>query len=186
MHPAASTLKPADVEDEQWSVPYVGDEAELIANVQPVVGPEPIVGAGVFGLQDLVLPWVAGGTAGGVLAGEAAGAMAGVAGVLLGQLAAKHAAAKRAGVTLKLVVAVTATKIHVINWGDASDTTRIVKTFDRSTTTADVRKFGLSRIVTLHDTATDTEMRLHASVARWTSQSGPDKDVLAELSRAAA
>ena len=112
--------------------------------------------------------------------------MAGVAGVLLGHLAAKHAAAKRAGVTLKLVVAVTATQIHVINWGDAEDATRIVKTFDRAATTADVRKFGLSRIVTLHDTDNGTEMRLHASVAPWTSQSGPDTHVLAELSRTAA
>lgn len=167
-------------------MPHVGDEAELIANAQPVVGVEPIISAGVFGLQDLMLPWIAGGTAGGLAAGQLGGAMAGAAGILLGNLAAKHAAAKRAGVTLKLTVAVTASKIHVINWGDADDPTRIVASFDRETTTADVRKFGLSRIVALHDVATDTEMRLHASVARWTSQSGPDQDVLAELARTAA
>jgi hypothetical protein len=45
---------------------------------------------------------------------------------------------------------------------------------------------GLQDLVLPWVAGDGTEMRLHASVARWTSQSGPDKHLLVDLSRTAA
>jgi hypothetical protein len=64
--------------------------------------------------------------------------------------------------------------------GDA-DQERVLHTFGRATTTVDVSKFGLSRMVTFSDAATGDQLELHASVAPYARQSGPDKHVLAAL-----
>lgn len=161
----------------------VGNENELIADAQQVIGDgETVRKAGVFGLQDLMHPMIAGQTVG-ALAGHAlAGTEGAVAGVLLGGLLARKAAAEERGVTLKLIVAVTDTKVHVLNW-DNDQENRLVATFDRATTTVTVKHFGLSRIVTIDDSATETQMKLHASASRVMAQSGPDADVLTELTR---
>lgn len=163
-------------------MPAVGNETELIAEAQQVLGHEEIVlSAGVFGLADLMHDMVYGGTAGGLAASMVAGNGAGAAGVLFGGLLAKHAAAKERGVTLKLIVAVTATKIHILNWDDGPGDDRQVACFNRATATVKVKHFGLSRIVTIDDAASGAHMKLHASASRAMAQSAPDQDVLAAL-----
>ena len=87
--------------------------------------------------------------------------------------------------TLKLIVAVTASRIHILNWDDRVTGRRGVASFDRSTTSVKVKHFGLSRIVTIEDSASGARMTLHASASPIAAQSGPDKHVLAELTQTA-
>ncbi len=164
-------------------MPAVGNETELIAEAQQVLGHEEIVlSAGVFGLQDLTYDMVYGGIAGGVAAEMIGGEEVAAVGTLFGSLLAKKAAAEAQGVTLKLIVAVTAARIHVLNWNDSAGD-RQVASFNRATATVKVKHFGLSRIVTIDDAASGAHMKLHASASPLTAQTGPDQDVLAALTQ---
>lgn len=55
--------------------------------------------------------------------------------------------------------------------------------FDPASSTVDVKHFGLSRIVTIDDPVSGAHVTLHASVSPVSAQSGPDKDVLAAITR---
>lgn len=162
-------------------MPAVGNQTELIADAQQELGHEEIVlNAGVFGLEDLTHDMVYGGTAGGLAASMIGGAEATAVGTLFGSLLAKKAAAEARGVTLKLIVAVTAGRIHVLNWDDRAGD-RQIACFNRATATVRVKHFGLSQIVTIDDAASGARMKLHAS--RVGEQSGPDAEVLAALTK---
>ncbi|MBK5287750.1 MAG: hypothetical protein JJE46_04705 [Acidimicrobiia bacterium] len=159
------------------------DEQGLIQNAQAVLGDERVLAAGTFALQDLVYAQAAGLTAGGLLAESLPGAADAAASVAASRTAVKAAAAAQ-GVTVKLIVAVTDAHIYVMKWGPEPTNDRIVHTFGRATTAVKITKFGLSRVVHLEDSSTGEEVELHASVARWTRQSGPDKHVLELLAAA--
>lgn len=162
----------------------VGNESALIEKAQAVIGDEPVLVAGMFGCQDLVASQVAGGTLGAMTLAQASPLAAG-AGVAVGGYAMRAAEARSEGMTLKLLVAVTASAIYVLNWTDDHGLDAVHQRFDRATTTVKVDHFGLSRIVTLADTASGAQMRLHGSAAKYMHQSGPDTAVITELSRAA-
>jgi hypothetical protein len=156
------------------------DEAGLVADAEAVLG-VPVVAAGMFGFQNLLGAEMVGATVGAVGFSNAFGASAGAIGAGLGGFLATKAAAEDQGATVKLIVAVTADDIHVLRWGHDTDPQRVIRTLPRATTTVDVSTFGLSRILTLSDSASDQRVTLHASVAPYARQSGPDKDVLAVL-----
>lgn len=80
-----------------------------------------------------------------------------------------------------LVVAVTPERIYVLSEDHGVDPPQLVHTFDRATTSVDVTRFGLSRILSLSDAASGSHLELHASVAPRARRRAPDEDVLAEL-----
>ncbi len=145
-------------------------EAELIENAQPVLGDEPIVAAGVFGLQHL--------------AGTASARADDVGDEWLVDDA--DPAGGGAAPDVELIVAVTDERIHVIRWGHASEPKRIVGTFPRATTEVEIARFGLSRMIKLEDPSSGAHIELHASVSPAARRGGPDQHVLEELVRTAA
>lgn len=162
---------------------HIGDEEVLVRAASEALDGTRVEAAGIFGLQELIYAQIAGGTLG-VLAGDllAPDAMgAGALGAAAGGRLAKEEAARRLGMTLQLLVAVTAEHVVVLNWESGDRAGREVVRMARSSTTTKVSGFGLSKIVTLHDDATDTTITLHATVAGFRPQSGPDKDVLRAL-----
>ena len=155
------------------------DEATLVAEAERVLAAErpddvEVLAAGVFGLQDLVYAQAAGNVAGGLLADGATGAVA--AGV--GGRIAKEAAADAAGVTLQLLVAVTPSTISVLNRDPGSGLAPVVLELPRSSTEVTIKRFGLSRLVHLHDLDSGAEVTLHASAAPFRAQSKADAVVL--------
>lgn len=160
----------------------VSNEDELKADAQAALGDgETVLAAGVFSLEALLGGMVAG-TIVGSAAGQALGGSAGqLVGVVAGNIAGRKAMAEHEDSTVKLILAVTATRLHLLRWGAGNALEREKMIFDRATTKVSVRKMGLSRIVTLDDPSTGAHVVLHASVSAISSQSGPDKDVLALL-----
>lgn len=153
-------------------------EDELIAEATGVLGDgTEVLAAGVFGLQDLVLAATAGMVAGGA-ATEALGGAADVAGSVLGGMVAKKATAESRGMTVQLVVAVTADEIVVLNRDTGGRLPDVVARFDRSTCEVTVKKMGLSRIVTLADPASGAQLVLTGTVAPFSALAKADKVVL--------
>jgi hypothetical protein len=141
-------------------------EAELIESAQPVLGDEPIVAAGVFGLQHLV-----------------SGASASDADWFTDP---EDDASVGSPADVELIVAVTTERILVIRWGHDPGPERIVGTFARATTEVEIARFGLSRMIKLEDPASGAHIELHASVSPAARRGGPDQHVLEELVRTAA
>ncbi|MCD9624509.1 hypothetical protein [Rhabdothermincola salaria] len=160
-----------------------GDEAALAAEATRVLtaarpGDDEVLAAGVFGLQDLMWAQVGGGTVG-ALGGDLVAGTAGMAvGAALGGYAAKLAACKAEGITLQLLVAVTPSTIHVLNRDPDGELEPVVASFPRSSTEVQITKFGLSRLVRLHDRDSDVAMTLHGTAAPFLAQSKPDAVVL--------
>jgi hypothetical protein len=139
---------------------HVGHEDELIANAQEVLGDgEPVLHAGSFGMQGFMKQ-----TVGEVPGGEAA-----------------KRAAELQPMTMRLIVAVTATKIHVLTWLTTDLRQRVVATFDRATTTAKIKHWGPRRVLSLVDAATGAEMNLGATTGRMFASFEPDQAVLDAL-----
>ncbi|MCS5729074.1 hypothetical protein N1031_04815 [Herbiconiux moechotypicola] len=158
-------------------------EAALIAEAEGLLGDgEKVVAAGHFGLASLRGAHLAGGVVGG-LAGAVAvdDVLSGALGAGLGGLAATHSAAEAQGVTVKMLVAVTADTIHLLNRDTGGRLQTVVASFPRSTTTATVSKVGLSRILTLTEPASGATVELHGSVSWLSAQSAGDKVVLGLL-----
>jgi hypothetical protein len=135
---------------------HTSEQEGLIGTAQAVLGDEPVIAAGVF-----------------ALAGPALGA---------GTVASRPAASTAA--TTQLLVAATEEHIYVLRWATGPAQDRIVRTFDRATTEVQITTFGLSRIVSLEDPATDAKMQLHASVVRGARHSRSDRDLLRLLAAA--
>ncbi|WP_368497006.1 hypothetical protein [Herbiconiux sp. A18JL235] len=160
-------------------------EQELVAEARAALSAagEPdgeVLAAGVFGLADLVFAEALGLAAGSVVgSGDGdSGALGAGLGAALGGLAATKAAAEAQGVTVQLLVAVTDDTIHVLNRDTGGRLRTEVASFPRATTRATVEKVGLSRHLTLTDSATGTSIRLHGSTAWISAQAQGDKLVL--------
>ncbi len=157
-------------------------ETDLIADATAVLGTDvEVLAAGVFGLQDLVLAATAGMVAGGV-ASDALGGTADVASSVLGGMVAKKAYAESQGMTVQLVVAVTADEIVVLNRDTDGRLPDVVTRFDRASCEITIKKMGLSRIITLHDPASGAELKLTGTVAPFSMLAKADKVVLHLLS----
>lgn len=157
----------------------MNNEADLIAKAAAVIGPdEPILAAGIFGLKDDYLQTgaaaVAGGEVGALVGDSTTSALASVAALHM----ARDAKAAEDGVTVRMLLAVTATRIHVLDWETGSGPTGELRSFGRATTAVQITKFGLSRHLALHDTATGQDLTLTGTIAFYVSESKGDKTVL--------
>ena len=156
-------------------------EEALVAAAQASLG-DGVRAAGIFGLQDLVYAQAAGTVAGSALGGFVGPSPAADAvGALVGGRMAVEAAAAALGVTPALLVAVTDDTVHVCNWNGDDTAGDEVARFDRSTVHVTVRKFGLSRIVTLEEPSTGASFNLHATAAPFLKQAKADAVVLSLL-----
>lgn len=156
------------------------DDAEPMAEAAAILGPsEEILGAGYFSLADLVGARMLGAAVGTLAADLVSSDPLGDAlGAVVGGRYATHAAAEQQGVTIRLLVAITADTIHVLN-GDTGGRLRTeVDSFRRDAVAIEVRKSGLSRILTLTDTASGHSLELHGSVSWLAAQAKGDKVVL--------
>jgi hypothetical protein len=156
------------------------DEQELKQEAAQIIGTgEEILAAGIFGLQDdyakIAIAGVATGTAAAALdvGPLAEGAVAGAT-----IHAARSVAAADKGVTVRMLVAVTPTVIHVLDRTELGTTTRELMRFDRATTAVQVTKFGLSRHLNLADDAADQRLGLTGSAAFFSPEAAGDKLVL--------
>lgn len=95
----------------------------------------------------------------------------------VGGFTAVRLAAEEAGVTVKLVVAVTPTRIHVLDRDTNGRLVTRVAAFERATTDVRVEKLGASRDLTLTDAA-GAAVRLHGAVGFLSAQAPGDKAVL--------
>ncbi|MHB1138824.1 MAG: hypothetical protein ACYC2O_07690 [Microthrixaceae bacterium] len=152
----------------------------LVAEATQVIGPEAtVLAAGVFGLQNLLLPQMAGNMAGGVAGSTAGLGVTGDAvGTMLGGLAAKKAAAEAQGVTVQLLLAVTEHHFVVLNRDTGGRLPDVVASFDRGTAQVQISKLGLSRIITLTEPASGEALTLHGSTGPFSSFSKGDAVVL--------
>ncbi len=171
--------RPAD--DEEIPMSRYGED-ELIAEAEGILGDgQSVVAAGYFGLRDLISAQIAGGTVGSVAGGLASdGPFAAGLGAGLGGAAAVKAYAESQGVTVQMVVAVTADAIHVLNRNTAGRLADRVATFDRHAAHVVVTKRGLSRIVEISDTS-GARITLEGSASPISQLAKGDKAVLAEL-----
>ena len=157
------------------------DEQELKQEAAQIIGTgEEILAAGIFGLQDdYAKIAVAGVATGGAAAAldidgpMAQGAMA--AGTIH---EARRASAEKSGVTVRMLVAITPTTIHVLDRTELGKTTRELMCFDRATTAVQITKFGLSRHLNLADDALDRRIGLTGSTAFFSPEAKGDKLVL--------
>ena len=156
---------------------HASDEAYLEEAARRALPGEEVLAAGIFSWQGLLAAQTAGVVAGAVAGDLLAGAGASAVGGAVGGRAAVEATAAAEGMTVALLVALTESAIHVLRW-EGDDAGAALRRFDRATTDVHVSKMGLSRILTLHDTATNESFALHGSVAPFSAQSKPDKVVL--------
>lgn len=157
-----------------------GSEEDLIAEAVGILGDsEPVLAAGHFGLANLVVAQMAGLSGAGMATSllDASPITDGVIGGL-GAFAATKAAAEAQGVTMKLLVAVTADNIHVLNRDTGGRLTSQVTSFPRAEVDIEISKMGLSRFLELTDRTTGNKIKLHGSVSRISAQSKGDKVVL--------
>lgn len=155
------------------------NEDELKAEATQVVGQgEEILAAGVFGLQDdyakIAVAGVATGTVASAVPGDSA-LTQGVAAVAAIE-GARRVHAVEEGVTVRMLVAVTPTKIHVLDRSMTGKTDRELMTFDRSATAVQITKFGLSRHLNLSEG--DRRLGLTGSTAPFSPEAAGDKLVL--------
>ncbi len=154
-----------------------------MAKATAVLGPdEPLLAAGIFALQDGYLALAAGATIGSEVTSLAGGgALLGGVGAAAGMHVARDARAASQGLTERMLVAVSAEHIHILDWVTGSGPTRVLRTYVRASTDITMKRFGLSRHVTLHDRASDHSLKLSGTTARISAEAGGDKAVLAVL-----
>jgi hypothetical protein len=162
----------------------MNDPNDLIGKATAVVGTEQeIIAAGIFGLKDdymaVGLGTVAGASVSDVLLDSS---LAGAVGGAAGMHAARAALAASQGLTVRMMVAITPERILVLDWQTGSGPTRELVSFNRSSTEVKISKFGLSRHIELHDSASGKSLILSGSTAPFASESKGDKAVLKELS----
>jgi hypothetical protein len=161
------------------------DEQTLIADAAEVIGRgEEILAAGIFGLQDdyakLAVAGVATGAATAAL--DVTNPVAG--GVAFGVATheTRRLNAEGAGLTVRMLVAVTANAIHILDRTELGASTRELLRFDRASTAVQVTKFGLSRHLNLADEQAGTSIGLVGSAAFYVPETAGDKLVLHLLS----
>jgi hypothetical protein len=161
------------------------DERTLIDEAVEVIGGgEEILAAGIFGLQDdyvkIAVSGVATGATAAALDVSNPLAQGAVAGVTLHETRRLNAEGK--GLTVRMLVAVTANAIHILDRTELGATTRELLRFDRATTAVQVTKFGLSRHLNLADGSAGTSIGLTGSAAVFSPEAAGDKLVLHALS----
>lgn len=161
------------------------DEQALIDEARGVIGDsEEILAAGIFGLQDnyvaLAVAGVATGSAAAALDATGPLAQGAVAGVTIHET--RRLTAESKGLTTRMLVAVTATAIYVLDRTELGATTRDLMRFDRATTAVQVTKFGLSRHLNLADELAGQSIGLTGSAAFYVPETAGDKLVLHALS----
>ncbi|MGP8007059.1 MAG: hypothetical protein ACLP2J_08510 [Acidimicrobiales bacterium] len=156
---------------------------ELISKATAILGGEQALAAGIFGLKDNYAAVAAGMASGAVLSDAIldSSLAAGVGGAAALH-ATRSAVATSKGLTVRMLVVVTAEQIRVLDWVTGSGPTRVLLSFNRSSTDVAVTKFGLSRHVMLRDSATGRSLALSGSTAPYVSESKGDKAVLRLLS----
>ena len=157
------------------------DEQELKQEAAQIIGTgEEILVAGIFGLQDdyakIAIAGVVSGAAAAALDVGGPLAHGALAGATLH--AERSVAAADKGVTVRMLVAVTPTTIHVLDRTELGKTTRELMRFDRATTTVQVTRFGLSRQLNLADDAADQRLGLTGSTAFFSPEAAGDKLIL--------
>ncbi len=158
------------------------DEQDLLDAARAVVGTDTeVLAAGIFGLQNTQVAAVVGGMA----AGAALSAVPGDSPLLDGATTAvamhtaREVSAAAQGLTVRMLVAATADTIHVLDWVEpAGPSTRSLMEFDRSAVRVTVRKWGLSRVITLQDPASGSSIELAGSTAVFSAEAKGDKLVL--------
>jgi hypothetical protein len=156
----------------------MNDPAALHAKALAVLGPhETIVATGIFGLRNNYMALTAGGVAGSMLAPG----LAGVLGNAVGMRAAQNINAHGKGVTVRMLVVVTPTHIHILDWMTGSGPRQVLRSFDRGNTTVEIKKFGLSRHLNLEDRLTGDSLALTGSTSGISPEGKGDKEVLAVL-----
>ena len=150
-----------------------------MAEASAVLGDDPpVLAAGVFGLAGLLTAATGGLVVGSMIGGLTDSVAGQVGGALLGDLAAKHAYAESQGATVQLLVAVTATHIHVLNRDPSERLAASLAAFERAHCEVTVRKFGLSRRVELRDTSGGEALSLTGTTARLSPLAKGDRFVL--------
>ena len=160
--------------------------AELIAAATVAASPDPtaeetVLAAGIFGHA---LP----SNAELAVAGAAADSLPHVGNGLIeavenvtAMAAVQAMDAERDGLTVRMLVAVTATDIHLLDWQTGRGTTRILRSLGRVSTDVTIKKLGLSRRVELLDHATGTDVHIVGTTAAFSPEAAGDKAVLALL-----
>jgi hypothetical protein len=161
------------------------DEETLISDAGKIIGTgEKILAAGIFGLQDdyakIAVAGVATGTAAAALGATSPLAQGAVAGATVHETRRLNAESK--GLTTRMLVAVTAQAVHILDRTELGTTTRELMRFDRATTAVQVTKFGLSRHLNLADEGAGTSLGLTGSAALFSPEAAGDKLVLHVLS----
>ena len=160
----------------------MNDPETLRAKAVSVLGTtEPIVAVGIFGMQNNYLALTAGGVVGGSVGGVDGGLVGGIAGNAVGMHAARELNAENHGVTLRMLVAITATELHILDWETGSGPTRVLRSFDRASLTVEIKKFGLSRRLHLTDSRSGESLALTGSASVLSAEAKGDKAVLAAL-----
>lgn len=159
-------------------------QQDLIEAAQKLIGSdEEIEAAGVFGLQDNYKAITAAGAASSMLPTSHNVAVSGLetAATIEG---ARQANAATKGVSERMGIVVTAERIHVLRLSPmGTEVEGKLFSFDRAKTDVEIKKFGLSRRVHLHDRESDRKLELTGSTLRVSREAEGDKAVLAELGR---
>jgi hypothetical protein len=137
-------------------------EDALLAEASNAIGGGPeIIAAGVFTLEDMIGVAAVGASIGGFVGGElTSGLLGSAAGSGLGMAAAKKEYAESHGMTVELIVAVTADTIYVINRDTGGRLPGVVMTFDRVTCEITIKNLGPSRFFHLVDPTRGHEIKL--------------------------
>lgn len=167
-------------------------ESSLVAEAKALLpDDEEVLAAGIFGLADLWVAAAVGGSGGGGTISGLASSMlptgaivdpiAMGAGAAAGQRLAATEAAAASGASLQLLVAITPTKVHVLNRDIARGLERELHTFDRAHVAVTVESSGLSRYLTLADPTTGDRVQLHGSTLFISPLAEGDKVVMSLL-----
>jgi hypothetical protein len=155
---------------------------DLVDAATTILGPDdPVLAAGIFGLQDQPVAVGAASVAGAAAGRELDGALGAGLGGAVAIHTTREALAASQGLTVRMLVAVTATRIHVLDWVTGSGPTRELLSFDRSTTRVQVTTFGLSRRLHLADPTAGSDLALTGTTALFSAEAPGDKAVLREL-----
>ena len=161
---------------------FGASETQLREIAQWVIGSEPVIAAGAFWPNGASRETMEHGTVGGRKLGA-------VFGPSIGQLTALAGAFVGKGepetfeMAKPLITAVTATGIHVIEPPTGDEPPRTFKTFARETTKVVIKRRGFGRVVMLDDETSDVHLRLHAEPVKGLARTGPQRSVLAEITR---
>ena len=163
---------------------FGASEAQLIEIAQSVTGSDPILAAGAFWPNGASRETMEHGTVGGHKIGA-------VVGPSIGRLTALAGAFVGTGepetfeMAKPLIAAITETQIHIIEPPSGDEPARTFKTFGRETTKIVIKRRGFGRVVMLDDETSDVHLRLHAEPVKGLARTGPQRSVLAEITRAA-